>query len=42
LGAALCARLIEMGWIAKRRDTRAMRVTHQGARELRSRFGIAA
>lgn len=36
LGAALCSRLIALGWIARRRDTRAFRVTHNGARALRS------
>jgi hypothetical protein len=40
LGAALCSRLLTLGWIARRQDTRALRVTHQGARELRSRFGV--
>lgn len=40
LGAALCSRIIALGWIARRRDTRALRITHQGARELRSRLGL--
>jgi DNA-binding transcriptional ArsR family regulator len=40
LGAALCSRVIALGWIARRRDTRALRITHHGARELRSRLGL--
>lgn len=40
LGAALYTRLRELGWIAQRPKTRAVRVTHRGARELQSRFGI--
>lgn len=39
LGAALCSRLIALGWIARRRDTRALRVTERGFRELRTRLG---
>jgi DNA-binding transcriptional ArsR family regulator len=42
LGAALCSRLIALGWIASRRDTRALRITPRGARELHSRLGITA
>jgi DNA-binding transcriptional ArsR family regulator len=42
LGAALYSRLIDLGWIARRRNTRALRVTHRGARELRSRLGLTA
>jgi DNA-binding transcriptional ArsR family regulator len=41
LGAALCARLVDLGWIARRPRTRAVRITHAGARELQRRFGIA-
>jgi hypothetical protein len=40
LGAALFDRMIDSGWLARRRDTRALRVTERGARELRSRFGL--
>jgi len=40
LGAALCSRLITLGWIARRRDTRALRLTTQGARKLRAHFGL--
>lgn len=42
LGAALCSRLIALGWIARRRDTRALRITDRGARELRARLGVSA
>jgi len=42
LGAALCSRLISLGWIARRRETRALRITHHGARELHSRLGLTA
>jgi DNA-binding transcriptional ArsR family regulator len=40
LGAALFDRMIASGWLARRRDTRALRVTERGARELRVRFGL--
>lgn len=40
LGAALLSRLLELGWIARRAETRAVRVTHRGAKELHARFGI--
>jgi DNA-binding transcriptional ArsR family regulator len=42
LGAALCSRLIALGWIASRRDTRALRITPRGVRELHSRLGVTA
>jgi len=35
LGAALCSRFFALGWIARRRETRALRVTHRGARAFR-------
>jgi DNA-binding transcriptional ArsR family regulator len=41
LGAALCSRLISLGWIVRRRDTRAVRITAEGAREFRARLGLA-
>jgi DNA-binding transcriptional ArsR family regulator len=41
LGAALCSRFITAGWMARRRDTRALRITEQGQHEFRKRFGIA-
>jgi len=42
LGAALCARMLELEWLARLPKTRALRVTHRGARELAQRFGIVA
>jgi len=42
LGAALCSRLIALGWVATRRGTRALRITPRGARELHSRLGLTA
>ena len=41
LGAAICARFVALGWIVPGRHTRAVRITHDGARELRKRFGVA-
>jgi hypothetical protein len=40
LGAALFARMMASGWLARRRGTRALRVTDRGVRELRKRFGV--
>lgn len=40
LGAALCSRLITLGWFARRPGTRVLRVTQQGTRELQDRLGI--
>ncbi len=42
LGAALFSRMLDAGWIARRRGTRALRVTQHGARELQTRFGFVA
>jgi len=42
LGAALFARMLAAGWFARRRGTRALRITPRGASELRSRFGFVA
>jgi DNA-binding transcriptional ArsR family regulator len=42
LGAALCSRLLALGWIACRRDSRALRITPRGAREFHSRLGLIA
>ena len=42
LGAALCSRLLALGWIACRRDSRVTRITPRGARELHSRLGLTA
>lgn len=41
LGAALCARMMSLGWVARRRHTRALRVTEIGAREFGKRFALA-
>lgn len=40
LGAALAARLLELGWVERLPATRALRITPDGRRELRRRFGI--
>ena len=42
LGAALCSRLLTVEWFARRHDTRVLRITQRGTRELKNRFGIAA
>jgi DNA-binding transcriptional ArsR family regulator len=41
LGAALCARLIALDWIARWSHTRALRITERGVREFRTRFGLS-
>ena len=41
LGAALFSRLLALGWLARRRDSRVLRITHRGAREFHKRFGLA-
>lgn len=40
LGAAICAQFVAARWIAPRPNTRAVRITQNGARELRKRFGV--
>ena len=40
LGAALCQRLISLGWVVRRRNTRALRISREGARELHAHFGL--
>jgi DNA-binding transcriptional ArsR family regulator len=40
LGAALLSRMLALRWIARRRESRALRITNLGAQEFRSRFGI--
>jgi DNA-binding transcriptional ArsR family regulator len=40
LGAALCTRMVTLGWVARRPNTRALRITHLGERELQAQFGI--
>jgi DNA-binding transcriptional ArsR family regulator len=41
LGAALFSRMLELGWVARRRESRVVRITHSGERELGNRFGVA-
>jgi DNA-binding transcriptional ArsR family regulator len=40
LGAALLGRVVALGWVARRKRTRALRITHLGAQELERRFAI--
>lgn len=40
VGAALLSRFIEMKWLARMRDTRAVRLTHAGERGFEHVFGI--
>jgi len=40
VGAEIWRRLMELGWLARRRDTRAVRVTPAGRRGLRETFGV--
>lgn len=42
LGAALFSRLVALGWVVPLPRTRAVRITHRGAREMEDRFGIVA
>lgn len=42
LGAALFLRLVSKGWLAPLPRTRAVRITHRGAREMQDQFGIVA
>lgn len=42
LGAALCARCAELGWIDRIRDSRAVRVTDAGRRGFAEWFGVEA
>jgi DNA-binding transcriptional ArsR family regulator len=41
VGAALACRCFELGWIARQRDTRAVKITAAGRDGLRDTFGIA-
>jgi hypothetical protein len=38
LGAALAERLVDLGWIARKRNTRAVSVTEAGRRKLAEEF----
>ena len=42
LGASLFARLLDLGWMARRPNTRALRITQRGEREFLQRFGITS
>jgi DNA-binding transcriptional ArsR family regulator len=41
LGSAFCSRVIALGWVARRPNSRGLRITEGGERELRERFGIS-
>lgn len=41
LGAAIAARMLELRWLKRLPNSRALAVTPQGVRELRSRFALA-
>jgi DNA-binding transcriptional ArsR family regulator len=40
VGAEICRRCLELGWVARQRDTRAVRITAAGAIGLRDAFGL--
>jgi DNA-binding transcriptional ArsR family regulator len=40
IGAEICRRCLELGWLARRRDSRAVQVTAAGRRGLRDMFGV--
>jgi hypothetical protein len=40
LGAAIAARCLDLGWVERRRDSRAVTITPQGTDGLALRFGI--
>ena len=40
LGAALCRRFLDLGWVERRRDTRALRITAAGRRGFAESFGF--
>jgi DNA-binding transcriptional ArsR family regulator len=41
VGAEICRRCLELGWIARERDTRAVRITPAGEAGLREAFGLS-
>ena len=40
VGAAMCARCLELGWLARERDSRALRITSAGDTGLHEMFGM--
>src|SRR5260370_2981333 len=40
VGAALCGRFLDLGWIERRRDTRALTITAEGRRGFGETFGL--
>ena len=40
VGAEICRRCFELGWLQRRRDTRALRLTPAGAIGLAQTFGV--
>ncbi len=42
LGAALCARCLDLGWIVRQRDTRAVAITPAGREGFARSFGVSA
>jgi hypothetical protein len=40
LGAAMLVRMVGLGWVVRGRETRVVRITHLGARELHTQFGV--
>jgi DNA-binding transcriptional ArsR family regulator len=41
VGAALCRRALELGWIERRRDSRAVIITPEGSRGFAEKFGLS-
>jgi hypothetical protein len=42
LGASLCVRCLELGWLRRRPGTRGLEITHEGRRGFGERFGVDA
>jgi hypothetical protein len=40
VGAAICQHCLEIGWLARERDTRAVRITAAGRRGFHDIFGV--